>query len=419
MSELIDNRAHRIRTLKHVIRHLHAGEAHELVKAQLAKLVKETDASEIAALEQELIAEGMPVEEVQSMCDLHSEVLRDFIVDRKPAEPPPGHPIDTFRRENRALQKVVDGVREILAEVAALPDDDPAEAPRLALRAAVGELMDVEKHYERKENLLFPYLEAHGITGPSKVMWGKDDEVRGHLKALDEALSSPDAAEHLRAGELWIVGEALCEPALRAVEEMIYKEENILLPMSRDTLTEEEWGAVWRESPDIGWCLVEPRDGWLPPASVGPDKTIELERDAAVRFPSGTLSFEQIRGIFRVLPVDVTFVDAEDRVRFFSEGADRIFSRARTIIGRKVQHCHPPSSVDVVERILRDFKSGAQSLASFWIQMRGRFIQIRYFAIRDDEGAYLGTLEVSQDLTPLRALEGERRLLSYDDAAGA
>lgn len=419
MSELIDNRAYRIRTLKHIIQHLHRGEAPEQVRAQLAQLVKQTDATEIAAMEQELIAEGMPVAEVQSMCDLHSEVLRDFVVDRKPLPTPHGHPIDTFVIENRALQLVVDRIRRIIGEVAELADDDRATPQRLKWRAAVGELMDVEKHYVRKENLLFPYLEAHGVTGPSKVMWGKDDEVRALLKTLDEALSAPEAATLLSAGDLKVVAEVVCEPALRAVEEMIYKEENILLPMSRETLTDDEWGAIWHESSALGWCLVEPRQGWTPPESVGPKKTATVDRDAAVAFPSGALTFEQIRGIFGVLPVDVTFVDAEDRVRFFSEGPDRIFPRSRAIVGRTVQHCHPPKSVDTVERILDDFKSGRESVASFWIQLHGRFLQIRYFAMRDEAGKYLGTLEVSQDLTPLRALEGERRLLEYDPPAAS
>jgi hypothetical protein len=135
-----------------------------------------------------------------------------------------------------------------------------------------------------------------------------------------------------------------------------------------------------------------------------------------VAFPSGSLSFQQLIGIFSSLPVDITFVDADDRVAFFSEGPDRVFARSRTILGREVKHCHPPKSVDVVERILEDFKTGRQSVAEFWIQMHGKFVHIRYFAVRDEAGTYLGTLEVTQDLTRLRALEGDRRLLQYDEA---
>ena len=141
---------------------------------------------------------------------------------------------------------------------------------------------------------------------------------------------------------------------------------------------------------------------------------VKASKGGALVFPTGTLNLEQIKGIFSVLPVDLTFVDADDRVRFFTEGADRVFVRPKAIIGRKVEHCHPPSSVHVVEQILSDFRSGSHDVAEFWIEYRGRFINIRYFAVRDGEGSYLGTLEVTQDLTHQRQLSGERRLLSYD-----
>ena len=411
MSELIDNRQHRIRTLKHIIKHLHAGEAPEQVKARLAELVRETDATEIAEMEQQLIAEGMAAKEVQSMCDLHAEVLRDVTVDREEKPFPPGHPGDTFIVENHALANTIAKAREAMAEIAALPPDaDPGE-PLFAWRKALGELMDVEKHYQRKEHLLFSCLERRGISGPSTVMWGKDDEIREMLAALDEALR----ADGLTAGDLAVVAEAVAEPALHAMSEMIYKEEKILLPMARDTLTDDEWGEVFIQSPEYGWCIVAPREGWVPPEAVGPKETIDVPRSGAIVFPSGTLSFEQLAGIFSTLPVDVTFVDAEDRVRFFTEGPERIFPRSRAIVGRKVQHCHPPKSVDTVERIVTDFRSGDQDVAEFWIELGGKFIHIRYFAVRDEAGEYLGTLEVSQDVTGIRALEGERRLLQYDE----
>ena len=134
----------------------------------------------------------------------------------------------------------------------------------------------------------------------------------------------------------------------------------------------------------------------------------------AVVFPTGSLSVDELRAIVATLPVDLTFVDTDDRVRFFTEGRDRVFARPKAIVGRLVHHCHPPASVHVVDRILKDFREGRQSVADFWIDFRGRFVRIRYFAVRDDRGTYLGTLEVTEDLTRARALEGERRLLAYD-----
>ncbi|MCL4809279.1 MAG: PAS domain-containing protein, partial [Thermoanaerobaculia bacterium] len=135
--------------------------------------------------------------------------------------------------------------------------------------------------------------------------------------------------------------------------------------------------------------------------------------------PSGHLTIEQLQGILEALPVDLTFVDADDRVAFFSEGPDRVFSRTRAILGRRVQHCHPPKSVDVVERILADFRAGTQSVAEFWLELHGRFVHVRYFAVRDAKGAYAGCLEVTQDVTRIRALTGERRLLEYVTAVTA
>ena len=393
MSECIDNRSRRIGALKDVIRRLHSGEAPEQVKSSLKALVEGVDYSEIMAMEQQLIAEGMPVQEIQRMCDLHSQVAREVLVQLAPATVAPGHPADTFRRENEALRGVLARMREVLGQ---LPDG--AEEARLAFRQAANELMDIEKHYQRKEHLLFSCLERHGVTGPSKVMWGKDDEIRGLLKEL--------GAETERA-------IAAAPAALAAIEEMIFKEEQILLPMCLRTFTSGEWAEIWECSPRYGWCLVEPREGYQPAAQ---EPEARPAHDG-VQLPTGNLTIGQLTSLFSTLPVDLTFVDADDRVAFFSEGPHRVFARSKAIIGRKVQHCHPPRSVDVVNRILDDFRAGRQEAAEFWLDFRGRFVHVRYFAVRDRERRYLGTLEVTQDATEIRALEGERRLLQYEKVA--
>lgn len=411
MSELIDNRAHRIRTLREIIKRLHAGQSPGEVKGQLKELVRETDYSEVVAMEQELMAEGMPVEEIRSMCDLHSQVTREVMVQLPARAVSPGHPADTFHRENDALRGAILNMRQAMAEIRALADDARAEAPLLRWRQAFNELMDIEKHYQRKEHAFFSRLEHHGIMGPSKVMWAKDDEVRDLLKDLGTALRQRDAA----AAEWKIVADSLADTVLRAVEEMFYKEETILLPLCLDTFTDEDWGEIWLASPRYGYCLVEPLDGYRPPESVMREG-LKLPFAEAIQLPTGNLTLEQLTGIFTTLPVDLTFVDADDRVCFFSEGPDRVFARSKAIIGRKVQHCHPPRSVDVVDRILTDFREGRHNVAEFWINFHGRFVHIRYFAVRGGDDRYLGTLEVTQDLTKIRALEGERRLLQYDDA---
>ncbi|MDR3700268.1 MAG: DUF438 domain-containing protein [Candidatus Sulfopaludibacter sp.] len=411
MSELIDNRAQRVRTLKGIIQRLHAGEAPDDVRSSLKELVCRTDYSEVMAMEQELIADGMPVEEIQSMCDLHSQVTREVLVQLAPPPLPPGHPVDTLRRENEALRDSMTRLQQAMNRVLETPDDGDASAPLLAWRQALNELQDVDKHYQRKEHLLFTCLERHGITGPSKVMWGKDDQIRELLKGLGAALRERDTA----VAEWKLLAATMGAAAVSAVHEMIYKEEQILLPICLERFTADEWAEIWASSPRYGWCLVAPREGYKP-VDLAPDRASAA---GGVSLPTGTLTLEQLIAIFSTLPVDLTFVDASDRVAFFSEGPNRVFARSRAIIGRMVQNCHPPRSVDVVERILGDFRAGRQNVAEFWIQFMGRFVHIRYFAVRGGEGRYLGTLEVTQDAGPIRALEGERRLLEYGVPAAA
>jgi len=408
MSELIDNRARRISALKDIIQHLHKGEAPDAVRNQLREIVRQTDACEIMAMEQELIAGGMPVEEVRSMCDLHSQVTRDVLV-QLPAKPiAPGHPVDTFRRENAALRELILKMRSTMAAIAALDDSADCAGQLFQLRQDSNELMDLDKHYQRKEHALFPFLEKHGITGPSKVMWAKDDDIRALLKLLNQAAHDCRPV----ASECKNVCNKFAAPALNAVEEMIFKEENILLPMSQQTLTENEWAEIWSSSPKYGWCLVEPQQGYSPPRS-DEAMTPAVPTDGTIMMPTGHVTVEQLTSVLPTLPLDLTFIDADDRVAFFSQGQDRIFARSRAIIGRKVQHCHPPSSVDVVDRILADFRAGRQNVAEFWIDFQGKYVHIRYFAVRNTEGKYLGTVELTQDIAPLRQLQGERRILEY------
>jgi DUF438 domain-containing protein len=407
MSEKESDRGKRIEQLKSIIKRLHQGAAADEVKQELKRIVRETDASEIASMEQELIAEGMKVEEIQSMCDLHAQVLKEVLAEPAGVPVEPGHPVDTFLRENRALELTVSGMRSAVAEVAAADGDRVPDAALLAWKRAYNDLTDIDKHYQRKEYLLFTKLEKYGVSGPSQVMWGKHDEVRAMLKRLGSGLGEiGDIAAAKR------LAEEVGEPLLSAVEEMIYKEEKILLPMALEKLSSEDWADIWRHSPEYGWCLVEPGEGYSP-AEEAPAAE-QATGIGTMQFPTGSLTAEQVEGILSALPVDITFVDADERVRFFSHGGDRIFSRSKAVLGRKVQHCHPPKSVDVVERILDDFRSGRRDVAEFWIELGGKFVHIRYFAVRTEDGRYLGTLEVTQDLSRLRALKGERRLLQYD-----
>jgi len=407
MSELIDTTRRKKDLLKHLMLQIHQEKAPEAVRAQLMRIMGEVPYELVVEVEQELIEEGLPASEILQFCDIHTEVLKGNISHEGAKTAPPGHPVHTFKEENRALGWETDSLKKLFKEMAALKEDEPALEILDQIRIRFHALTDVEKHYGRKENLLFPYLEKHGITGPSNVMWAKDDEVRELLKAALETLQVLDGDT---AGETQAVIDLILEPGVAAIEDMIVREEEILFPMSLDALSDAEWYSVYRQTPEIGFCLFDPTEEWRPSTPIEEDEETDQER---TRLPSGTITPSELTAILNTIPFDLTFVDKDDTVRYFTQGRERIFTRTRAILGRKVQLCHPPSSVHIVEEILKDFKAGTQSHAPFWINLKGRFIHIEYFALRDEDGNYLGTLEVSQDLTDKRELEGEQRLLSY------
>jgi uncharacterized protein len=412
MSELLENARRRKDLLKHMLRQLHAGEAPAQVRPQVERLLGQVPYGDVVEVEQELIAEGVPTEEIFKLCDLHSAVLKGAIDVSQAPDAPPGHPVHTFRMENRALSWEVDELARHYREIEAMDRDADAGEKLMAIRGRFNALMDVDKHYLRKEHLLFPFLEKHGITGPPTVMWGKHDETRALLETAQEALAAGGATT---AGEASAVIKLLLEPASSSVAEMIDKEEHILLPMSLDTLGDAEWYEIARQSGEIGYCLHDPEEEWRPSGLEEPGEQPEKREETRVHLPSGSFVPAELTAVLNTIPFDLTFVDKDDTVRYFTQGRERIFARSRAILGRKVQYCHPPSSVQVVEQILQDFRSGRHDHAAFWIEMKGRFISIEYFALRGADREYLGCLEVSQDLTDKRALTGERRLLTYTD----
>ncbi|HOX24502.1 MAG TPA: DUF438 domain-containing protein [Candidatus Krumholzibacteria bacterium] len=410
MSELIRDQQQRKNLLKHMILQLHTGGAPDAVRTQLVRLLGKVPYDEVVEVEQELIAEGLPQAEVLQLCDLHHQALQGAIDLGGARTAPAGHPAHTFAQENAALSWEVQELRKQFAALDGLADgDDPTDVLH-AIRGRFNNLMDVEKHYLRKEHLLFPFLEKKGITGPPTVMWGKHDETRALLKSAQAALGDAGGAA---VQDLQALAELVLEPAAESVAGMVDKETQILLPMCLDQLTDAEWYEIALGTDEIGYCLYAPEVVWRPEGAAAPAPTAGDE--GGIRLSTGALDARQLEAILGTIPFDITFVDADDVVRYFSHGQERIFARSNAILGRKVQYCHPPKSVDTVERIVGDFKAGRQSRAAFWIQMGGKFISIEYFALRGGDGEYLGTLEVSQDLTAKRALSGERRLLSYDD----
>jgi hypothetical protein len=406
MSELINNSQRRKGILKQLILELHNGVEPEIVKEQIQKVLKQVPYGEVVEVEQELIAAGLPVEEVMKLCDIHSKVLHGSIDLSGFKKVPEGHPVDTFTKENLEISNVISQIFVIFNKINNAEELEFSQIINV-IKGQFNLIADIDKHYKRKEFLLFPFLEKYGITGPPTVMWGKHDEVRELLKASLEALSDSKDIDDLKT-----LFPILLNPVLQQIADMIVKEESILFPMSMDRLTELEWYEIYQQTLDYGYCIFDAPVEWKP-SSIVTNAFQHTTNDDAVRFPTGKLNPNEILGILNTLPFDLTFVDKDDKVKYFSEGAERIFARSRAILHRDVRLCHPPSSVHIVDQIIDDFKTGKESHAPFWINMHGKFIHIEYFAVRDEKGEYLGTLEVSQELSKLRALEGEQRLLNY------
>jgi DUF438 domain-containing protein len=412
MSEYIDNVSKRKEQLKQALKKLYEGTPLEELREEFTDVLQNTNAGEIAQIEQSLIQEGLPVEEIQNLCDIHVSLFREGL-DKQPApDMQPGHPLYTFRAENELASLVLNEVKAAIVNFKV----NPSAEVRTRLSEKLQKLMEFEKHYARKEHYLFPYLEKYQFTGPSSVMWGIQDDIRKGWKAMRAILQSPALPTAAMAADL----EKTFSPIENAIREMFYKEDRILFPASLERLTKKDWEEIYDQESEIGFCYVTRGNQWRKTvvSQSGEDK-LKLDQTqkgkeqpmTSVSLKTGALTPEQLSMMLTTLPLDIAYVDENDAVLFYSETRDRIFRRTPAVIGRKVQNCHPPASVHKVVKILEDFRAGKRDKAEFWIQMNGKFIHISYYAIREAQGTYRGTLEVTQDLTHLREIQGEKRLL--------
>ncbi len=419
-------REERQAALKGIIRDLHAGVPAEKLKRVFARLIRQVSPEEIADMENALIREGFPVEEVQRLCDVHARVFDKAL--KKAGKPGriPGHPIHTYFQENKEARGLL---RELTRAARPLAKGVPSDRDVERFSAAFSRFGEIEKHYARKENQLFPALEAKSFVGPTKVMWGKHDEIRGRMRALAADFAAKDYA----------AAAAAVKPLAGAVKRLIFLEEKILFPTSARKLNTVEWARIKKGEPEIGYAWVKPGGIWdaqlaeasaaapakaasvpspIPggaarPSVQSPEVPGAVTKGATYPFSRGDLTPEQADLILKSLPLDITYVDETDRVRYYSDTAERIFPRSPEIIGRAVQNCHPPKSVHIVGAIVQAFRDKTRDKAEFWIRRGERFLFIRYFPVYDPAGAYRGVIEVTQDATGIRALEGERRLLDW------
>lgn len=386
--------------LKEIILSLHDGVSLDKVIEEFKKHFDSVTTKEITEMEQALIRdEGITVDQIQSLCDVHAAVFEGSIEDIHRLEDyaeKEGHPAEVFLAENRKIEQLIK--EEINPH---LGKDDKTSI--LMLRIAYDRLAQIDKHYTRKENLLFPKLEKVGITAPPKVMWGVDDEIRNEIREIIQLLAKPEP-------NMKDINEKINHNITRIID-MIFKEDNILMPMVLDHMTHFDWILVDASSDEIGYFLERPSKSWILE-----DENEELPEEALniakgiVPMDAGELSFAEVNAILNTVPFDMTYVDKNGHVKYFSQGKTRIFHRPLTVVGRHVSMCHPPQSVHMVESIIEDLRSGKKDYEDFWIDFKDMFVYIRYFAVRDKEGNFLGTLEVSQDIKPIKMLEGQKRL---------
>ncbi len=381
----------KIDRMKEIIKELHAGKDAESQKKKFEELIKDVAPWEIAQMEQKLIAEGMPETEIKSLCEVHVQVFKEALEHQTVPGLPAGHPVHTLMLENRACEG-------ILKEADAITDFVKDKDKLLGI---LDRLAQIDKHFLRKENQLFPIIETKGITGPSKVMWALHDDIRNFIKGVRKRVKDNKMEK--------VAIEALS----KMVNDMIYKEEHILFPMTLETLSEDEWAKVRKGEEEIGYAWIKPEAQWKPVAGSFQQELLS-EKVGSLNLDTGQLTAEQVNLLLTHLPVGISFVNENDEVVYYSATPERIFPRSPGVIGRKVQNCHPPKSVDMVEKILSSFKAGTKDVAEFWIQMQGKVIYIRYFAVRDSAGKYRGCLEVSQDITQIQKITGNKRLLDWE-----
>jgi hypothetical protein len=403
-------------TLKSIIRSLHEGTTVEEAKRRFAEEVGSVGTAELVDIEQSLIQEGLTPEEVTRFCNVHVQLVQDALQsgEDSDAEPPA---VASLRAENGVIRGLTTKVRNMVARQ---DEGRPLNEILTEIEDELRELRGIAHHYSLKENILFPYLEEHGFTGPSQVMWEKDNEIRRMLRSVLENIRGVET----RDGWSRFADQELA-PLLDEVDGMVDKEEDILFPAALQRFTDEEWAQASIALEESGASfdeLVSEGDGGSAGDRVSPTQeapaagaqsaaSAESLPDGTIQMPSGRLPIRELIPMLNTLPIDITYVDADDRVAFFTEGKKRVFMRPRSVIGRKVQNCHPPKSLHMVQQIVSAFKEGTSDEEDFWLEIEGRMIYIRYFAVRSEHGEYLGAMEVTQDITDIQKLTGEKRLL--------
>lgn len=387
--------------LKELILRLHQGEDEELIKEEFAEHFQTVSPLEISVMERKLMREeGLDAEEIMRLCNVHVSVMADFV--NSDAEMPvdfsnPGHPVQVLKEENLALEAALMRIRNLLEVYVEVNGED--EELREGLRQQIELIWEFDKHYSRKENSVFPFMEKYGITAPPKVMWGVDDKIRDLYKDFKTAFEA-DEIENLFP----LFSEFEYE-----MQEMFVKEEEIMIPMISEVFNIDDWLKIADEAEEIGYCIVEPVIRWEP-KRVELDETETEDLEGNIQLGTGYLNKQELSIMLDMLPLELTFVDKDDVVKYFNNSKQpKIMPRTPNAIGRDVMNCHPPKVHDTVERLIADLKSGKKDKQAAWFKKGSTYVHITYAAVRDESGEYLGILEYVQDISDLVNIDGESR----------
>lgn len=381
------NRKERIEQIRSYIERLGKGEDLAAVQADFRKNFEHVSAQEIVMAEQELIAQGTPEHEIQRLCDVHSALFHGKTREERIAAAEEevarsmdqtrvkGHPLHILHLENEKLDA-------LLAQAQDQLDADNAKSLEQSLEA----LGQIGVHYDKKDQLLLPSLKRHGIAGPANVMWGVDDEVRKSLRDVENRLAREGMSDDLK--------EKIAN-LLRRMKEMIFKEEHILFPMVQREFSLEEWQKIHADMPRFGFAWLETIPAW---EDAMPDTPGSDQDDGTIRMAGGSLTKEQLEGILRILPLELTFIDENNINQYFSENSE-LLPRPMSALGHSVFDCHPAQAQAMVERVIGQLKSGEKDRLSMRAVKRGKKAMVSYIAVRDAQGKYLGVLETVQDLS--------------------
>ncbi len=391
--------------IKELIKKLHRGEDPVKVKEEFKGVIKKLTPLQISQAEELLIKEGMPAEEIHHMCDVHLAVMQESLKEDADLAPE-GHPVNILMQEHSLLLEYANELRDLYKQIKEKGSLAEMEDELTKIEGIVKHLKASESHYLREENILFSQLEKYGVTQPPKIMWMDHDRIRDiekKLYSLIENKSTLDYQEFVKQYHLHAHGLA------ELLAEHFSKENRVLFPTAMQLFKDSEWIEIRKQFDEVGYCCFTPE---LPEITAVSEEEPKEEIDSSlIDFGTGALSLEQLLMLFKTLPVDITYVNEDNIVKFYSEGPDRIFVRTPSVVGRSVENCHPDKSVDRVLKIIEGFRNNTLDKADFWLNLGEKLVYIRYFPLRNEKGEYKGVLEVTQNIADIKKLEGEKRLL--------